>query len=98
VSQQINEAELDGICRDASARPISSYPATWNEDHSPLEDYYYTVWIRLAEHLRWENPQLFAKEDSQSNAQWLRTSVFHLVNQNQATTFDPCRMLDKLSS
>lgn len=95
MSQELTAAHFDGICRDASANPNSSKPITWNEESSILEDYLYTVWIKVADRLQWDNPMLFPKEDSQSNSQWLQASVFRLVGENQTTPFDITQILNK---
>jgi hypothetical protein len=87
LTQKLTEPEYHGICRYSRKYLISPNPVTANAGKSLEEDYLYTVWLRIAEHIVWENPILFHK-GSESDVEWLKNSVHRLVADNQSAVFD----------
>lgn len=80
---KITAERFESICREASERRISSAVATGKDKTEPLEDYLYTVWWRVAQHLKWDDPHPLPKSESQSDVEWLRGEAFRLVADNQ---------------
>ncbi len=87
LTQKLTESEYHRICRHSRKHLISPNPVTANAGKSLEEDYFYTVWLRIAEHIGWEDPQLH-HEGSESDVEWLRNSVHGLVAGNQSAVFD----------
>jgi len=87
LAQKLTESEYHRICHYSRRHLISPNPVTASAGKSLEEDYLYTVWLRVAEHIGWKDPMLHHK-GSESDVEWLRNSVHALVAENQSAIFD----------
>lgn len=87
LTHKLTEPDYQRICAYSRKHLISPNPVTANAGKSLEEDYLYTVWLRIAENIGWENPQLHHK-GSESDVEWLKNSVHGLVSENQSSVFD----------
>lgn len=85
--QKLTESDYQRICHRSRRHLISPNPVTANAGKSLEEDYLYTVWLRIAEHIGLEPPMLHHK-GSESDLEWLRKSVHALVAGNRSSIFD----------